>query len=603
MNKKIELLSPAKNLELGKTAINFGADAVYIGASEFGARSTVGNSVKDIEKLSKYAHKFNAKVYVALNTILYENELKKAEKLIHQIYNTGADALIIQDMGILEMNLPPIALHASTQAHNINAEKVAFLEKTGFKRVILARELSLKNIAEIHSKTNIELEAFIHGALCVSYSGQCYMSSYIGGRSGNRGECAQPCRLKYDLLDDNNNSLGKNKHWLSIKDMNRSHHISKMIEDGIVSLKIEGRLKDLNYLKNVTAYYRKKIDNFLEQRNGYKRPSSGVFYFNFDPDLEKTFNRQFTDYFLTGRKSKISSGSPKSAGKFLGAISFVGKNYFIIDTTHKINNGDGLCYYKKNGELIGCGVNKVKSKKVFVNQTVAIETGTKIYRNNDFSFNKKLSVIDNARFINIDAEFNETESGFELILTTENVSVHKEIKIKKELAKNESQALENINNQLKKTGGTIFKLKYLEINLSKAYFLPISIINTHRRVALDELFLKLGENYHREEFYLKKNEEMYFHKTLDYKANISNLLAEKFYNRHGVEHIEKAFEILDVKENKTVMTTKFCLKYELGQCEKYQKPIKKASPKYLKLHDKIFTLEFDCDNCVMKINS
>lgn len=600
--KKLELLSPAKNLDYGITAINFGADAVYIGAPKFGARSTVGNSIQDIEKLCNYAHKFNAKVFVALNTILYENELSEAEKLIHQIYNSGADALIIQDMGILEMNLPPIPLHSSTQAHNFNAEKVSFLEKVGFKRAILARELSLDQIKDIKSKTNIELEAFVHGALCVSYSGQCYMSAYIGGRSGNRGKCAQPCRLKYDLYDSNNKLIGKNKHWLSIKDMNRSNYIADMAEARIVSFKIEGRLKDWNYLKNVTAYYRKTLDNFLEEKKQFKKASSGTFYFDFEPDLERTFNRRYTDYYLTGRK-KISSGSPKSVGKYIGKIKEIGKDHFIINTDVKIYNGDGLCKFKPNGEIVGCGVNNVKEDKIYINQAVKAEVGNEVYRNNDFAFNKRLSVIDNCRFIEIDAEFNETENGFELIFKNEYISVAEKIILEKELAKNETKSIENIKNQLKKTGGTIFKINNVKINVSKSYFIPISTLNQLRRDALEKIEEALVKNYKREEHVFEKNDEKYFIDKADYKTNISNPLAVQFYLRHGIEKFENAFEISDNKENKTVMTTKYCLKYELNQCPKYQNYTKKASPKYLKFYDKKFTLEFDCTKCEMKIIS
>lgn len=600
---KIELLSPAKNIEYGKTAINFGADAIYIGSPKFGARSSAGNSITDIEKLCKYAHKFNAKVFVALNTILYENELLEAEKIIHQIYNAGADALIIQDMGILEMNLPPIFLHASTQAHNFDGNKVAFLEKIGFKRAILARELSLDQIKHIKSATNIELEAFVHGALCVSYSGQCYLSSYIGGRSGNRGECAQPCRLKYDLYDKNNKLIGADKHWLSIKDMNRANFISDMAEAGIISFKIEGRLKDLNYVKNVTSFYRKEIDNFLEGNTKYKKSSAGVYYFDFEADPEKSFNRRFIDYFLNGRKTDMASLSPKSVGKYLGEVKFVGENYLKINSKEQIINGDGLCSFKQNGDLIGWGVNKVIDDKIFVNQNIEVEIGSKIYRNNDFEFNKKISVVENCRFLEIEAEFNEIEQGFELILKFEDVLAIQNILIEKELAKNEEKSLLSIKNQLKKTGGTIFKIVNININLSKSYFIPISVLNEHRRNALLLLENELEKLHKTEEYYLIKNNEAYFSDSVDYRANISNSLAEKFYKRHGVEKFENAFELSNEKNNKTVMTTKFCVKYEMGQCPKYQKPKNKINPSYLKYQDKKFTIEFDCDKCEMKISS
>ncbi|MBN2891186.1 MAG: U32 family peptidase [Bacteroidales bacterium] len=602
-NNTLELLSPAKNLESGKTAINFGADAVYIGAPKFGARAVVGNSIQDIENLCKYAHKFHSKVFVALNTILYEKELAEAEKIIHQIYNSGADALIIQDIGILEMDLPPIPLHASTQAHNIDFRKINFYEKTGFTRAILARELSLHQIAEIRNNTHIELEAFIHGALCVSYSGQCYMSAYIGGRSGNRGECAQTCRLKYDLYDENNKLLAKNKHLLSLKDMNRSANIIDMINAGITSFKIEGRLKDQNYVKNVTAYYRKILDNFFNDNKEFKQSSIGRFFFDFEPDLEKTFNRRFTDYFLTERKPEMTSTSPKSVGKPLGRVKKSDKNFIEIDSKEKIINGDGLCFFDKNEELIGFSVNKTENNKIYTKNIAQISVGTLIFRNNDHDFNKKISQIENGRFIFVNILFSETNSGFSLKISTEEevYSVEKTLELKKETANNEQKAVENIKNQLQKTGNTVFKVNKLNINLPNIYFVPISELNKIRREALDVLYTLLGSKYIISENKIEKNNAQFILKELDYKANISNSLAEKFYLNHGVEKTEQAFEISKKEDRKVVMTTKLCIKYNLGFCPTYQNPKEKINPKYLKLDNKTFILEFDCKNCEMKI--
>ena len=348
--KMLELLSPAKNLEYGITAIDFGADAVYIGAPKFSARINASNSLSDIERLCSYAHRFHSKVFVALNTIIFDNELEEVEKLIHKIHEAGADALIIQDMGILEMNLPPIELHASTQCHNFDLNKIKFLENVGFSRVILSREMSLDYIKQIRSSTNIELEAFVHGALCVGFSGQCYMSAFNGSRSGNRGECAQPCRLSYDLLDENKNVIIKNKQILSLRDLNLNAHIAELANAGVSSFKIEGRLKDLNYVKNITALYRKKLDEIIENNNSYKKASLGQFSFNFEPDASKSFNRGFTTYFFHERSEKISANTSKSIGKKLGKIIEVGENYFKIDTNEIISNGDGLCWFAENGD-------------------------------------------------------------------------------------------------------------------------------------------------------------------------------------------------------------------------------------------------------------
>lgn len=604
--KILELLSPAKNYDYGITAINFGADAVYIGAPKFGARSSAGNSVEDIENLCSYAHKFHSKVYVALNTILYESELRTAENLISEIYNAGADALIIQDFGILEMNLPPIPLHASTQAHNTKIEKLNFFENIGISRVVLARELSLNQITEIKSKTNIELEVFVHGALCVSYSGQCYLSHYIGGRSGNRGECAQPCRLAYDLYDKNDKLLVKNKHLLSLKDMKRADYLSDLIDIGVTSFKIEGRMKDENYLKNVTAFYRKRLDNILVNKPHHKTSSLGIFHFDFEPDDEKTFNRQYSDYFLNGRKENIHSlETPKAVGKPLGKVKFVTQNYFQIETNQQINNGDGLCFLNEKLELVGLRVEKVVEGKIFVNQISEIKKDFEIFRNLDHEYFKQLEKIENCRFIPINFTFSETEFGFTLKaeIQDNNYSVSQNIEIEKQTANNPEKAFENIKNQLSKTGGTIFKIAELKIDFETPYFIQSSKLNELRRSVLTELFKKLGSEFIRKEIKFVPNDYQYFENNLDYKANISNTLAEKFYRRHGVMEFEKALEISENKKNKELMTTKMCIKFNLGLCEKFQIPKKQETPKYLKYNDQTFELEFDCKNCEMKVLS
>src|ERR1035437_1229160 len=357
----IELLSPAKNLECGLAAINHGADAVYIGASSFGARAAAGNTLEDIATLVQYAHKYRSKVHVALNTILTDEQLPEAEKLIWEVYNAGADALIVQDMGILQLNLPPIALHASTQTDNRTVEKVKFLQDVGFSRVVLARELSLKQIAEIASQTDVELEAFIHGALCVSYSGQCYMSQANCGRSANRGQCAQYCRLPYHLVDADDNVLVKNKHLLSLKDLDQSDSLEEMLEAGVTSFKIEGRLKDADYVKNITAYYRRKLDAILDGSTRYRRASAGRTTILFEPNPEKSFRRSNTDYFLHGRKPDIAQlETPKSLGEPIGKVTYIGRNFFEMQNGTLLNNGDGLCFINKHGDLTGFRVNRVE---------------------------------------------------------------------------------------------------------------------------------------------------------------------------------------------------------------------------------------------------
>ncbi len=603
--REIELLSPAKNYEQGVSAINFGADAVYIGAPKFSARISAGNSIEDIEKLCNYAHKFNAKVYVALNTILYENELNEAEKIIYEIYEAGADALIIQDFGILEMNLPPIPLHASTQTHNTEIEKIKFLEKVGFSRVILARELSLTEIKHINSETNIELECFVHGALCVSYSGQCYMSAFLGNRSGNRGECAQACRLKYELLDENKKIITKDKHILSLKDMNRSMSLKDMIEAGISSFKIEGRLKDINYVKNITAFYRQKIDEILENKSTYKKTSVGTFIFNFQPNPDKTFNRGFTEYYLKNPREKNNSLSPKSTGEYIGKVVSSYKNVIEIDSNFKINNADGLCFLDKNNSLKGFNVNTTKNNKIFIKENIFIENGTKLYRNADQDYYKKLSHVENCRFVKINISFSDIDKGFFLkVETTDKIFKHtKIIETEKELSKSEQNSSENIKNQLIKTGNTFFIVENCDINLSDNFFIATAKINQFRRTLLDEFENIITSSYKKQEKQIEKNNTHYYKKILDYRANISNSLAEQFFKRHQVSEFQKAFELQQDKSDKIVMTTKTCIKYNMNLCPKYQTKNQDINIKYLKLKDKIFTLEFDCQNCKMNIKT
>ena len=395
--KKIELLSPAKNLEVGLAAINHGADAVYIGGPSFGAREKVGNSIEDIEKLCNHAAIFDAKVYVTLNTLLFDNELEQARKIAWDCYNAGVDALIVQDMALLMMDMPPIALHASTQCNNTTAEKVKFLEDVGFKQVVLARELSINEIKEIRSKTTVPLEFFVHGALCVSYSGQCYLSHVIGHRSANRGACAQPCRLKWNLEDENGNTLIANRHLLSLRDMNNSKNLEELIDAGITSFKIEGRLKDADYVKNTTAYYRRALDEIIERRSDLERASRGVSTPSFEPNLEKSFSRGFTDYFLHGRQKNIDAPfTPKSMGEHIGQIKKIdGKRLTVkLKDGITLHNGDGLCFFDEYNELQGFNVNGVEGNVILA--STVISSGVKrsreisLYRNFDSVWQKSV---------------------------------------------------------------------------------------------------------------------------------------------------------------------------------------------------------------------
>jgi len=602
----IELLSPAKDFLHGIAAINHGADAVYIGSPQFGARKNAANSIEKIESLCNYAHQYKSKVYVALNTLLKNEELDDAEKIIHQVFNAGADAIIIQDMGILEMSLPPIEIHASTQTHNISPEKILFFEKCGIKRVILARELSLAEIKTIKEKTTVELESFIHGAICVSYSGQCYISHATTGRSGNRGECAQLCRTSFSLCDNAGKYLIKNKHLLSLKDLNLTNSLSDLVDAGISSLKIEGRLKDISYLKNITSHYRKELDSILEEKHLHKA-TSGYCHFSFTPDTEATFTRQYTPYFIDGNKKQLASfDSPKAIGKTIGTVSKIGHNFIEISGETTIANNDGLCFFNRNGELLGIKVNSVIGNKIFPQQIPnELSNGTTIYRNSDVVFDKQLAASLNPRKISIDVFLEETNDGIKLTITDEdNCKAIVEENIIKELAQNQEASINSINTQLQKTGNSIFEVQNCNIQFESTLFIRTSVINDLRRKTIEQLEQNRRTNYKRNEPILVKNDIPYPVTNVDFTANIINTKAELFYKRHGVKSTEKGFELQTDFAGKTVMTTKYCLRNELGICliDKLQKqPDGIQIPLFLENKNQKFRLDFDCKRCEMKV--
>ena len=457
MGGKIELLAPAKNIEIGMAAIRHGADAVYIGADSFGARFAASNSFHDIEKLTNYAHQFHAKVYMTLNTLLYDEEVLPAQKMAFEGYNAGVDALIIQDFGLIEAGLPPIPIHASTQMHNYTSERIKFLESVGFSRVVLPREMSIETIMKIRETTNIDFEYFIHGALCVSYSGQCYMSACNGGRSANRGNCAQPCRLPYDVLDINRQIIAEQKHVLSLKDLNLENQLDKLIESGVSSLKIEGRLKSLPYVINIVGHYRNLLDKYLYENPNYQKASSGSVNLSFEPDPNKTFNRTYTELNATGRKQDIASiYTPKSMGTYIGKVSGMGQNYIDIDTSETIVNGDGLCFINKKGELGGFVVNKVNHSRIFDDSFDHCFIGAKIYRNRDIEFERLLSSERTRRSISTIVDFDFDEK-LKISVTDEDSIKASLIKDGNfELALQCEKAKLNITEQLSKSGDTVF---------------------------------------------------------------------------------------------------------------------------------------------------
>lgn len=607
--KKIEILAPAKDLIGGMAAINSGADAVYIGAPQFGARSNANNSIEDVAALVQYAHLFNAQVFVVMNTILYDNELETCRKMIWELYYIGVDALIIQDMAIMEMDLPPIVLHASTQANNRDADKIKFLKDAGIKRVVLARELNLHQIKTIYDEADVELEFFVTGALCVSFSGNCYMSVANGERSANRGSCAQNCRLPYNLIDGNGDTLIKNSHLLSIKDLDISEQIPNLIEAGIVSFKIEGRLKDVVYVKNNVSYLRQKLDSFLEGAGSdkYIKASSGKCTYTFDSSLNRTFNRGYTDYFVNDRNKSIGSWeSPKSKGQYIGKLIRTVGNAYEIENGELLNNGDGLCFINENNEADGIYVNKAENGKIYPNVLKEVKDGTFIYRNNDAAFIKIVEREDSAvRKLSTTLLLTETETGFELIATDEdgNVSIVN-LEHSKEQTKTGESIEENIKTQLAKTGFTPYNADEINVMFTQNWFLPISKINEMRRTVYDQLTEIRLKNYKREEHQLVKTSHPYPETKLDFMYNVSNKTARKFYERHGVTEIEKAFELQWDPGKSRVMTTKYCIKYELKKCPIHQKDVmgvKVKEPLVLKQGELEYKLKFNCKPCEMEI--
>jgi putative protease len=607
MKKKIEILAPAKDLLHGMAAINSGADAVYVGAPQFGARSNATNSIEDIEALVKHAHLFGCQVFVVINTILYDNELETCRLMIWDLYNVGVDALIIQDMAILEMELPPIVLHASTQANNRDADKITFLKEAGIKRVVLARELNLHQIQEISTASDVELEFFVTGALCVAFSGNCYMSVANGERSANRGSCAQNCRLPYNLIDGNGDTLIKNSHLLSIKDFDVTDSIPALIEAGVMSFKIEGRLKDIVYVKNNVSYLRQKVDAFLSSNDKYVKASSGKVTINFDASLDKSFNRGYTDYFVNQRKDVIGSWeTPKSRGQLIGKLLNIRGNAYKIENGEMLNNGDGLCFINELGEAEGIHVNNVIDGIVYPNVMKNITIGTEIFRNNDAAFIKIVEREDaTVRKISTKQVLSETETGFQLEVTDEDGNTAKvHFEHPKEKTKNDQSIEDNIKVSLAKTGFTPYVADEITIQFSGNWFFPISKINEMRRTVYEQLSVERLKNYKREEREIVKTSHPYPVTELDFTYNVSNKLARKFYERHGVTQIEKAFELQWDPGKSRVMTTKYCIKYELGKCPKYHKDSRDSKlqePLVLKQGELEYKLKFNCKPCEMEI--
>lgn len=614
--KHLELLAPAKNADYGIEAINHGADAVYIGGPAFGARAKAPNTVQDIARLVQHAHRFHAEVFVALNTIFHDNELEGVHQLVHQLYDSGVDALIVQDMGLLELDLPPIQLHASTQTDIRTVQKAQFLDQVGFSQIVLARELDIATVKKIADATTANLEYFIHGALCVAFSGQCFISHAHTGRSANRGECSQECRLPYTLEDQKGRIIGKDKHYLSMKDNDQSANLRALIAAGVSSFKIEGRYKDLPYVKNATAHYRQLLDEILEELPEYAKSSAGHASYTFTPQPEKTFNRSATDYFANGRQADIGAfDTPKFSGEALGKVRKVGKDFIDVATDVELHNGDGVCFFDVHKELVGLRINTVQkldmhTQRLFPNEMPAdIRNNTQLYRNRDHAFMRLLEKDSASRKIMLDAVLYETPDGFALTLTDEQgFSATAQTVAEKQPANDVQKAEASLRENLAKLGNTDFVARETSLELTQFWFLPASVVNQLRRDAIEQLTEVRTLGYERPALRAAAEPAaIYPQDTLSYLANVYNQKARDFYHKHGVKLIASAYEANEELDEVPVMITKHCLRFSHGLCPKEAKGVigvqgtVTAEPMTLISGNDRYTLRFDCKPCEMHV--
>lgn len=630
--RKIELLAPAKNLECGIAAIDHGADAVYIGAAQFGARQTAGNSTDDIAELTRYAHQFGAVVYVTVNTIVYEKELAALEHLLKQLVEMGVDAILVQDMAVLEIykklkaeyvargyRMP--ALHASTQTDNRSADKVKWLKENGFERVVLARELSLEEITDIHkAHPDVELEAFVHGALCVSYSGACYASQYFFNRSANRGECAQFCRMAFDLKDSDGETLIEDSYLLSLKDMCQLDRLGDLLEAGVCSLKIEGRLKDANYVKNVVATYSEALNAYIAKHTGkYCRSSYGRCTYTFTPALEKTFNRGFTHYFFNGRQKDISSfNTPKAMGEYVGYVKEIRRGSFNVAGTAIFANGDGLCFFNRQKKLEGFRVNRVENNRLYpLTMPKNLEPGMALYRNNDIEFERAMQGKTATRKLQVRFVV-DVVNGKLTFTATDECGRSANVVLKETPEKAQKSQYDNIVKQLEKLGNTVWTANEISINNSAdEFFIPSSRLAAVRRELLEALEDTPVSNHTDKQAVgetatnsINANNTVYAD-TINI-ANVANTTAQNYYAAHGVKNAPTAFELnSDYKAGSTtapsavppLMTCRYCLRYALGYCVKnggkrptWHEPLHLEAKNGIRVR-----LAFNCAKCQMEV--
>ncbi len=614
---QLELLAPARDTDIGIEAINHGADAVYIGGPSFGARTSADNSVADITRLVAHAHRFHARIYATLNTILRDDELEPARRLAWQLYDAGVDAFIVQDMGLLELDLPPIQLHASTQCDIRTPEKARFLEEAGLSQLVLARELTLREIATIRAQTNAILEFFIHGALCVAYSGQCYISHAHTGRSANRGDCSQACRLPYQVTDGKGRIVAHDKHVLSLKDNNQSGNLESLIDAGIRSFKIEGRYKDMGYVKNITAHYRRLLDRILESRPDLARASSGHCAFTFTPDPELNFNRGATGYFVQGRRQDIGAfDSPKNPGQPIGHVTKVGPEWVELETGATLNNGDGLCYYDLQKELLGLAINQAEAMggnrwRVRPKDPIAglkdLRPGVEVNRNRDMSWQRVMDKKSAERRIGIWLKLRDTVDGLTLsVIDEEGHSATAHAVIAREPAKDTARAMAGLRNSLAKLGATIFEPIEITLALSQPWFVPASVINALRREAVEALEDSRVATLERLPRAMPQATR-YPEDSLSYLSNVFNQRARDFYAKHGVKLIAAAYENHEEEGEVSLMITRHCVRYSLSLCPRQTQGVigvhgtVKAEPLNLINGSERLTLRFDCKACEMHV--
>jgi len=622
LDHQLELLSPAKTAEIGREAILHGADAVYIGGPAFGARHNASNPLEDIASLVQFAHRYRARIFVTMNTIMHDAELDLARKQIWQLYEAGVDALIIQDMGLLELDLPPIQLHASTQCDIRTVEKAKFLGDVGFSQLVLARELTIEQIRKIRAEVDTPLEYFIHGALCVAFSGQCYISHADTGRSANRGDCSQACRLPYTLADGQGRVVAYDKHLLSMKDNDQSRNLEALIDAGIRSFKIEGRYKDMGYVKNITAHYRLLLDEILERRAGYVRAASGHTQIFFAPDVDKNFNRGHTDYFATGRQEDIGAfDSPKYLGVQVGTVSKVGADHFDMMTDAALANGDGLNYMNKR-TTVGIQANTVQKLaesdegqrwRVFPNEPVStlpgLKPGTQVHRNRDHQWEAALAKRSADRKVALHLALAEVNGGLALTLRDEDgIETVTHAQLALQPAHNAEQADAALRTSLAKLGNTMFEADGIELSLSQPWFVPAAAINALRRDAVSAHEAARLAAWERPERKAPAQPRAVYPDTqLSYLANVYNEKARAFYHKHGVQLIDAAYEAHQEPGEVSLMITKHCLRFSFNLCPKQAKGVQgvqgqvKAEPMTLVSGDETYTLRFDCKPCEMHV--